>query len=180
MNRSDAGRRTEIRPAVAGDAQQICAIYNHYVVTTVVSFEEQPVAAEEMARRIAEVGAHYPWLVWDEDETICGYAYATRWKERAAYRFSVETTIYLAPDRQRRGIGAALYDALLTELRSRGVHCAFGGIALPNDASVALHEKLGFKKIAHLEQVGWKLGRWVDVGYWQLLLDTEYPLLSRV
>jgi L-amino acid N-acyltransferase YncA len=159
-----------IRRAVDDDARAICAIYNHYVAATVVTFEERPVAADEMARRISDVAAEYPWLVWQEDEKTLAYAYATRWKARSAYRFAVETTIYVAHDRQRRGIGAALYAALLSDLRARGLHCAVGGIALPNDASVALHEKLGFKKIAHFEQVGWKLGRWVDVGYWELLL----------
>jgi L-amino acid N-acyltransferase YncA len=169
MKPVDAGRPTAIRPGGADDADQICAIYNHYVATTVISFEEEPIAAAEMKRRIADVASQFPWLVWDEDDEIHGYAYATRWKERSAYRFSVETTIYLAADRHGGGIGTALYAALLAELRSRGVHCVIGGIALPNDASVALHEKLGFRKIAHFEQVGWKLGRWVDVGYWQLL-----------
>jgi phosphinothricin acetyltransferase len=158
-----------IRVCTAADAASIAEIYNHYVRETVVTFEETPVGADEMARRIADVGARFPWLVWD-DGGVVGYAYASAWKTRSAYRFAVETTIYLATGHEGRGIGSKLYRALLAELKPRGFHTVIGGIALPNPASVALHEKLGFKKIAHFAEVGWKQGRWVDVAYWQLLL----------
>jgi phosphinothricin acetyltransferase len=101
---------------------------------------------------------------------MVGYAYAKPWRPRSAYRFSVETTIYIAPGYQRRGVGAALYRDLLAALRQLDVHAAVGGIALPNDASVALHERLGFKKVGQFVEIGFKLGRWVDVGYWELIL----------
>ena len=159
-----------IRACRLSDAAQICAIYNHHVLNTVVTFEETPVSVDEMARRIGAVTEKWPWLVWEEQGTTAGYAYAAMWKERSAYRFSVESTVYVAEDLVRRGIGAALYRALLPDLKQRGAHCVIGGIALPNAASVALHEKLGFEKIGHFKEVGFKHGRWVDVGYWALIL----------
>jgi phosphinothricin acetyltransferase len=159
-----------IRPATAADATRIAEIYNHHVRETVVTFEEQPVADAEMARRIAETTAEYPWLVSEVDGILAGYAYASSWKRRSAYRYAVESTIYLAPEFHGRGLGAELYRALIAEMRSRGFHCAIGGVALPNPASIALHEKLGYKHIGQFREVGWKFGRWVDVGYWELLL----------
>lgn len=160
-----------IREATSSDAAAIAEIYNHYVNETVVTFEEEPVPAEEIARRIEEVrSASLPWLVAEEGQTVAGYAYATRWRVRSGYRFSAEVTVYLAPGHGGRGIGSKLYEQLFPRLQARGVHAVMGGIALPNDASVALHEKLGMRKVAHFEQVGFKLGRWIDVGYWQLIL----------
>jgi phosphinothricin acetyltransferase len=159
-----------IRSAVPSDAPQICAIYNPHVRDTVVTFEELPVTDEEMGRRIAEVTEHWPWLVLEQDSAIVGYAYAAAWKSRSAYRFSVESTVYVVPTFARRRVGTRLYEALIAALRARSVHSVIGGIALPNEASVALHEKLGFVKIGQFHEVGWKLGRWIDVGYWELLL----------
>ena len=159
-----------IRACTSADAAAICAIYNPYVRETVITFEETPVPTAEMAQRIGDVTAHWPWLVAEEQGAILGYAYATPWKARSAYRFSVETTVYVAPGHMRRGLGAALYRQLIDELRVRGVHAAVGGIALPNAASIALHEKLGFKKIGQFVEIGRKLDRWVDVGYWELIL----------
>ncbi len=162
-----------IRPATAADAEQICDIYNHYVRDTVVTFEESPVAAAEMAQRIADITARLPWLVWESDGVVLGYAYASPWKVRAAYRRSVEASIYLAPQATGRGIGTALYEAIIRDVRGRGIHCVIGGAALPNAASVALHERLGFEKVAQFRQVGFKFGRWIDVAYWELLLGDE-------
>ena len=159
-----------LRSSTPSDAPRICEIYNHYVRDTVVTFEESPVPEREMSERIAGVTSHLPWLVWEQDSTIVGYAHATPWKTRSAYRFSVESTIYLDPKLVGRGIGTTLYRALIDELRERNVHCAVGGIALPNPASIALHEKLGFVKIGQFEEIGWKHGRWIDVGYWELVL----------
>ena len=159
-----------IRPATAADAGSIAAIYNHYVRETAITFEETPVSENEMARRIADVGSRYAWLVAERDGAVAGWAYATEWKTRSAYRYSVETTVYVAPTQHRRGLGAALYAPLIAELKARRLHAVVGCIALPNDASVALHENLGFKKVAHFAEVGRKFDRWVDVGYWQLLL----------
>ena len=162
-----------IRPSSEHDAAAICVIYNHFVRTTTISFEEQDVTEAEMAKRIREYAAALPWLVFEQDGVVAGYAYATSWRVRAAYRFSVESSVYVSPGMAGRGIGSALYRALIGELRQRGVHAVIGGIAQPNPASVALHEKLGFDKVAHFKQVGRKFDRWVDVGYWELLLDAS-------
>jgi L-amino acid N-acyltransferase YncA len=160
-----------LRPALPDDAAAIAAIYNHYILTTTISFEEDPVDADEMARRITSVlSANLPYLVAEIDGAVTGYAYATAWRVRPAYRGSVETSVYLRAGAHGAGTGTALYRLLLAQLGARGLHLAIGGIAQPNDASVALHEKLGFEKVAHFKEVGRKFGRWVDVGYWQLLL----------
>jgi L-amino acid N-acyltransferase YncA len=163
-----------IRDASVEDAESIASIYNHFVLTTAISFEEAEVPVMEMAGRIADLQASgLPWLVAELDGVVAGYAYATKWRARHAYRFSVETSVYLAPDQAGKGVGTALYEALLMRLREAGYHLAIGGIALPNAASVALHEKLGFEKVAHFKEVGFKFGRWTDVGYWQLVLSTN-------
>jgi L-amino acid N-acyltransferase YncA len=159
-----------VRTCREGDASAIASIYNEYIRDTVITFEETPVSTDEMRRRIGEVGARYPWLAYEHDGAVVGWAYATAWKTRSAYRFSVETTVYLAPSHCGHGIGRALYEALIAELKTRKIHCAVGCIALPNPPSIALHEKLGFEKVAHFAEVGWKFDRWVDVGYWQLTL----------
>jgi L-amino acid N-acyltransferase YncA len=159
-----------IRLCTPSDAAQICEIYNYYVRETVITFEESPVPEAEMSRRIADVTSRMPWLVWEEDGAMAGYAYATPWKTRAAYRHSVESSIYLAPQATRRGIGPRLYAELIARLRQMGLHCVIGGAALPNPPSVSLHEKLGFTKVAEFRQVGFKFGRWIDVAYWELIL----------
>jgi len=166
---------SNLRPVHPSDAEQICHIYNHYVLHTSISFEEAEVAPAEMSRRIAEVTQHLPWLVMEHEGVIAGYAYATKWRVRSAYRFSVETSVYLAQDARGRGFGVSLYEALLSELGKLGVHAVIGGIAQPNQASVKLHEKLGFRKVAMFERVGFKNGQWVDVGYWQKLLEHSAP-----
>jgi L-amino acid N-acyltransferase YncA len=161
----------ELRDATPGDAAAIAAIYNYFVINTTISFEEEGVSAEAIAQRIAGVQqAGLPWLVAVVDGEIAAYAYATPWRVRPAYRFSVESSVYVARDKARRGLGRALYDVLLARLREADIHLVIGGIALPNDASVALHEAMGYKKSAHFSEVGRKFERWVDVGYWQLRL----------
>ncbi|HTD05937.1 arsinothricin resistance N-acetyltransferase ArsN1 family B [Undibacterium sp.] len=159
-----------LRAACLSDAEGICSIYNHYVLNTSISFEETEVLPDEMSRRIVDVTQHLPWLVIENEDGIAGYAYASKWRTRSAYRFSVETSVYLAQSARGHGFGVRLYEALLRELDQLGVHAAIGGIAQPNEASVKLHEKLGFRKVAMFEQVGFKNGQWVDVGYWQKLL----------
>ncbi len=160
-----------IRTANAADAQQIADIYNPYVLDSGITFEEIPVAADEMARRIESTQSHsLPWLVAEEQGAVVGYAYANPWKARTAYRFAVEITVYVKQGCGKRGIGSALYTRLFELLQERGVHAIIGGIALPNDASVALHEKMGLTKVAHFRETGFKHGRWIDVGYWQLTL----------
>ena len=160
-----------IRQAFAVDADAVVRIYNHYVAHTIITFEEEPVSSSEMVGRMAAVASDsLPWLVAEQEGAILGYARATKWKPRSAYRLSVETTIYLAPECLQRGIGTSLYQLLLKQLKDQGFHTAIGGIALPNAGSVALHEKLGFRKVAHFAEVGFKFGKWIDVAYWQLPL----------
>ncbi|MFZ6643682.1 arsinothricin resistance N-acetyltransferase ArsN1 family B [Undibacterium sp. TC4M20W] len=160
-----------IRPATAADAAAIINIYNHYIATTTISFEENPVTEQEMAQRIKDVSASLPWYVEEQDGVVIGYAYATPWRARSAYRFSVESTVYVAASHAGKGIGKRLYQTLIADLRQRGIHVIIGGIAQPNAASVALHESLGFEKVAHFKDVGRKFEQWVDVGYWELGLE---------
>ena len=160
-----------IRPAAARDAAALAHIYNFYVRETIVTFEEEAVSDAEMASRLRQVDdASLPWLVAEQGGEVAGYAYATAWKARRGYRFSAEVTVYVDSGREGRGVGSALYGELLPALQARGIHAAMGGIALPNPASVALHEKFGFEKVAHFKETGFKLGRWIDVGYWEKIL----------
>jgi len=162
-----------IRLAHPSDAAAICEIYNHYVLHTPITFEEEAVSESEMASRISEITAVFPWLIWEGDEGVVGYAYASKWKVRGAYRYSAESTVYLRQDQVGRGIGRKLYEELIGRLGKAGIHCVIGGVALPNVASQRLHETLGFKKVAHFEQVGRKFGKWIDVGYWELILGSD-------
>ena len=160
-----------VRSALPDDATQIAEIYNHYVLTSTITFEEEAVSVLEMASRVRDIQAlSYPWLVATAGTDVLGYAYAGRWKARAAYRHSSEITVYVRPGLARSGVGSALYGQLLPALKSVGVHAAIGGVALPNDASIRLHEKFGFRKCAHFSEVGFKFGRWIDVAYWELML----------
>jgi phosphinothricin acetyltransferase len=162
---------TIVRSASEADAEAIARIYNYYIRNTVVTFEDEPVTVQAMTARVAEVQKlSLPWLVAEAKDEMVGYAYANHWKTRSAYRFSVETTVYIQHGLEGRGIGKTLYSALLPILRARGVHVAIGGAALPNAASAALHESLGFEQVATFRQVGFKHDRWVDVAYWQLVL----------
>jgi phosphinothricin acetyltransferase len=163
-----------ICPAESADSEAIARIYNHYIRETVVTFEEQEVTPAIMESRMQEtIGASLPWLVAQLRTQVVGFAYAGKWKVRAAYRFAVETTIYIDHQNTGQGIGLKLYQELLAVLRSSSVHAVIGGVALPNTASVALHERLGFRKVAQFNEVGFKLGRWVDVAYWQMLLSFD-------
>lgn len=159
-----------IRSATEKDAARITEIYNYYVRYTTVTFEEHPVSAGAMRERIESIQTNYPYLVGVRDGSVQGFAYATRWKARGAYRNTVETTIYVAPEATGQGIGSQLYPALIEALQEQSRHVLLAGIALPNEGSVTLHEKLGFQKVGQLREVGWKMGKWVDVGYWELIL----------
>jgi L-amino acid N-acyltransferase YncA len=160
-----------IRPANPDDAEDIARIYNYYILKTVITFEELVVTSQAMAKRIDEVyAATLPWMVAESSGRIVGYAYASRWKERSGYRYSVESTVYLDPAALGASFGSQLYESLLENLRQSKLHTVIGGIALPNEASIRLHEKCGFRKVAHFKEVGYKFGQWVDVGYWQLTL----------
>jgi len=161
-----------IRPVTKQDAQAIVDIYNHYVENTVITFEEDCIDSNEMSKRIEKViDSDLPWLVISENKVILGYAYATPWKARSAYRYSVEATVYLAPKEQGKGLGTQLYQALFSELKQKSIHSVLGGITLPNPASIALHEKLGMTNVAHFHQIGRKFDQWLDTGYWQITLD---------
>ena len=159
-----------IRSATAADAQAICAIYNHFILQSTVTFEETAVTPEDMAQRIASTLQRLPYLVAEIDGAVAGYAYAAPWKTRSAYRNTVESSVYIAPGHAGMGLGSRLYQALLQDLREREVHAVLAGIALPNCASIGLHEAFGFIKVGQMREVGRKFGQWLDVGYWQLLL----------
>lgn len=156
-----------IRAAVPADAGDIAAIYGGYVGGGTISFEDFAPDPAGMAARMAEGAGLYPWLVVDEGAEVAAYAYASAWSARSAYRWTVETTIYVTPGAQRRGIGRALYAALLKTLRTQGFHQAIGRISLPNPPSEALHAALGFTCAGTMPRVGWKHGRWIDVAHWQ-------------
>lgn len=159
-----------IRPAVSADASGCAAIYAPFVGDSFVSFETEAPDAAEMARRIAEYGASHAWLVAEAGGHVIGYAYASPHRTRAAYASSCDVAVYVDPAHGRQGIGRALYAALLPRLKDSGFHAAFAGIALPNAGSVGLHEAMGFTPVGIYREVGWKLGAWRDVGWWQRLL----------
>ena len=161
---------TVIRLALETDAERMLAIYTPIIRETAISFELEPPTVAEFQLRVSNTLRQTPWLVCEEDGKILGYAYAGSYRARAAYQWSVEVTVYVGPASRGRGVGRALYTALCRCLRVQGYHNAFAAIALPNDASVKLHEKLGFKPIGVYRSVGHKLGRWHDVGWWQLAL----------
>jgi phosphinothricin acetyltransferase len=123
-----------------------------------------------MGERIRAVIAKYPWLVWEEAGEVTGYAYVSTWKERISFRFSAEVSIYIRTDSQGKGIGRELFGRLLDEVRKTNIHALVSGITLPNEASVALHEKFGFTFISRFNEIGYKLNKWLDVGYWELIL----------
>lgn len=160
-----------IRPAEERDAQSIVDIYNPFITGTTVTFEEEALTAKEITRRMLKVHAiPLPWLCAEVEGALAGYAYAGYWRERSAYRFVAESTVYIDPTFNGRGIGKQLYSELISQLKAAGMHAVMGVITLPNPTSVALHETLGFAKVAHFSEVGYKFNRWLDVGYWQRIL----------
>lgn len=161
-----------IRRARPDDAAALAAIYAPHVTDGVVSFEEEPPPPAEMAQRMAAGDDLHPWLVAEANGAVAGYAYAAPFRARAAYLWAVETTVYVAAHAHRRGVGGALYARLLDGLTAQGFTEAVGVIALPNPASVRLHERHGFRPVGVNERVGWKRGRWIDVGLWQRALAT--------
>jgi len=155
-----------IRTAAQPDAFEIANIYNHYILNTFITFEMETVTAEEIGARIAKYSEVGPYLVYEEDQHLIGYAYVSRFRERKAYVDTVESTIYLKHDWGGKGIGFQLYSKLLSRV-SENHHVIVAGIALPNEASVRLHEKCGFRKVGHFSEVGRKFDQWIDVGFWQ-------------
>ena len=160
-----------IRPVKFTDAKQISDIYNYYVLNSVVTFDETPFTEADFKERIFSVSKQYPFLVYEEEGRILGYAYANMFRQKPAYKNTVETTIYMANDVQGKQMGTKLYTVLLQQLKEQKYHVAIGGLTLPNTASVKLHEKLGFKQVAHFKEVGYKFNKWLDVGFWELILD---------
>jgi len=159
-----------IRLATENDAEQIQAIYVPYVLHTAISFELGPPTVEEMRQRIVKTVQHWPWLVCENKGEVLGYAYASRYRERAAYKWSVEVSVYIDERFHRLGIGRALYSPLFKLLALQGFYNAYAGITLPSSASVGLHESLGFQPVGVYRAAGYKLGAWHDVGWWQLML----------
>lgn len=161
----------EIREVSIEDAPHLCDIYNYYVENTSISFEESPVSHEEMQSRIKQRASHLPWLVLHSGGKVLAYAYASPWRVRSAYRYSAESTVYVHNAYLQRGLGKLLYRSLIEKVRMARIRSLIGGIAMPNPASIALHESLGFKKVAEFADVGYKFDQWLTVGYWQLMLE---------
>lgn len=160
-----------IRQANLTDSEQIAQIYNFYIINTHHTFETEAITAEEMRNRIREILDNSPILIAETDGEIFGYAYAAPYKTRQAYRFSVEVSVYVKENAKQSGIGKMLYEKLFKELAETETHAIIAGIALPNEASIKLHENFGFEKVAHFSEVGYKFGEWIDVGYWERLND---------
>ena len=173
-------KKMNIRLAVQADACAIAEIYRPIVASTPISFEIEPPDEQEMARRIDHKLLAFPWLVCESEGQIAGYAYGSTHRPRAAYQWSVETSVYVHSGFRRRGIGKGLYVSLLRILAAQGYFNAFAGITLPNPGSVRLHESVGFEQIGLYRSVGYKLGRWHDVGWWQLPLrqQSEAPVAA--
>ncbi|MDB3907710.1 GNAT family N-acetyltransferase [Crocinitomicaceae bacterium] len=159
-----------IRSIQPQDAPAITDIYNYYIRTSIITFEEEEITIDEMERRIQEITESFqmPFIVILEDDTVVGYAYIAKWRTRDAYRFSAESSIYLHHEHFGKGMGFSLYEEIIRLAKEGGWKRLIGGASLPNPASIRLHEKLGFKKVGHFEKVGFKFNEWIDVGFWQL------------
>ncbi len=161
-----------LRDINESDCEAIAQIYNHYVKTTTITFEEQPVSGKDIKERVQKVaGLGLPWLVAEEKGKVIGYAYATQWNTRTAYRYTVEPSVYLSPDVVSKGIGRQLYTCLLDTLKRQGIKNVISVITLPNPSSSGFHESFGFQKVGEFANIGVKFGRKLSVGYWQLELN---------
>ncbi|WP_221409088.1 GNAT family N-acetyltransferase [Reichenbachiella versicolor] len=160
-----------IREVTAKDAEQIAEIYNYYILNSVATFEEELIDPKEIQKRISNIleSGHF-WFVVEYNGNLIGYSYSSLWKERVSYRFSAAVAVYLDLNFTGKGLGNKLYEALFKKLKEKNIHTVIGGITLPNEGSVALHESFGMKKVAHFSEVGFKFGKWLDVGYWQVIL----------
>lgn len=160
-----------IRPITINDAPAICEIYNHYIDSTSISFEYDTVSIEVMQSRIEKTIAQYPWLVYEEQGEILAYVYANVWKAREAYKHVLESTVYASHKMTTKGVGTQLYQALFEAIEEKQeqtkVKALMAVIALPNDASIALHKKIGFVEAGYFKEVGYKFGKWIDVAYYQ-------------
>ena len=159
-----------IREVKLSDAKAIVDIYNYYILNTNITFEEKQLTVDDMEERIIEKTAKHPWIVYERDGQVIGYAYLSGWHSRSSYRYSNEASIYLDRNEKGHGIGKELFGQLLEVSKGYGVHTIVSGITIPNTESISLHEKFGFKKIAEFEEIGFKNNKWLNVGYWQKLL----------
>lgn len=161
-----------IRAVTLIDAEELANIYNPFIRSSSATFEETEITVDEMRNRIQSIHfeKNYPYLIFEQEGKILGYAYGSSFRERISYRFTAESTVYVDPDFAGRGIGKQLYTQLLKELRASGFHSVIGVITLPNEPSVKLHEQFGFKKAGHFTESGFKFNQWMDVGFWELLL----------
>jgi phosphinothricin acetyltransferase len=158
-----------VRKVKLEDASQIAEIYNHYIQNTHHTFETEPLTDEEMGQRILETSENYPYLVAEENGEIYGYVYADKFRLRQAYDHTVEVSIYVKNAAKQKGIGTALYGTLFDLLAETNVHSIVAGISLPNEPSIKFHTKMGFSKVALFREIGYKLGRWIDVSFWELM-----------
>jgi L-amino acid N-acyltransferase YncA len=172
---ANGGTSIVLRPAVPADAAALLALYRPIVLETAISFEIEPPSVEEFRQRIEATIARWAWLVAAEASTPVGYAYASAHRTRAAYRWSVETSVFVGERQRGRGLGRALYERLLPTVAALGYCNAYAGIALPNDGSIALHRAVGFEPVGVFRNVGRKFGRWHDVSWWQRRLRDEPP-----
>lgn len=169
----DISNEIVVRKAELNDAPVLCCIYNHYVEHTIVTFDLELKSEEVFRLEMEQIMKSYPYLVLVHNNVICGYACGNAWKIRKAYRQCVESSVYLEPGEKGRGYGKILYSALMAELKNSGIHSVIAGISMPNEESIRLHEKLGFEKIGHFREVGWKFGKWIDVAYWELIFTEK-------
>ena len=159
-----------IRPFKINDTQQLLDIYNYYVLNSIVTFDDIPLTFKIFSDKVNRINKAYPFLIFEEQNEILGYAYGSKWRAKPAYMQTVESTIYIKNGAQGKQIGTKLYKALLNLLKTENYHVVLGGLTLPNIASVRLHEKFGFRQVAHFKAVGRKFDTWLDVGFWQLEL----------
>lgn len=160
-----------VRNVRVEDAADIAEIYNYYIEKTTVTFETMEVSADEMSERLQQISANYPYLVYEDEGKVVGYCYAHQWKEKAAYQFTAEVTVYVAPQRRNGGIGRELMQHLLRECKAAGLHSLIACITVPNDESVRFHQNFGFRQASYFHQVGRKFGEWIDIYDFELTLD---------
>ena len=160
-----------IRPVNLNDVEELLEIYNYYVINSIITFDIEPLTLEIFKEKVERISKIYPFIVFEENNEILGYAYGSQWRSKPAYNHAVESTVYIKHNTQGKQIGTKLYAELLKQLKQQNFHTVIGGLTLPNDASVRLHKKFGFKEVAHFKQVGYKFNTWLDVGFWQLTFD---------
>ena len=160
-----------IRDLHINDAQELLSIYNYYVLNTTVTFDIEPLSIDAFLAKLKLISADYPFIVFEENNEILGYAYGSKFRPKPAYNYVVESTVYVKHTAHGKQIGTKLYAELLKQLKETNLHTVLGVLTIPNDASIKLHEKFGFEQVANLKEVGFKFGEWQHVGIWQLKLD---------